>query len=107
MARFAERPVVDRQELEQDFAAVRGQGYAATIGEYDIEVAALAVHLRGEARRTAVVGHVVACVVGGAGWVGNVGVEQPHSCGRVAGVARGDRGRGDDLGVRVNRDVPL
>jgi IclR family acetate operon transcriptional repressor len=51
MARFTERTVVDQQELEQDLAAIREKGYASTIGEYDIGVAALAVplFLRGEA----------------------------------------------------------
>lgn len=50
MARFTPHTTVDPSVLEEEFARVRRQGYAVTVGEYDPGVSAIAVlvSLRGE-----------------------------------------------------------
>ncbi|MFC5185635.1 IclR family transcriptional regulator [Actinomadura harenae] len=50
MARFTDRTITDLDALEERFRAVRRQGYAYTVGEYDAHVATVAVpvHLNGE-----------------------------------------------------------
>ncbi|MFC9973326.1 IclR family transcriptional regulator [Spirillospora sp. NPDC127200] len=46
MARFTDRTLTDPAELEERFRRVRQQGYAFTVGEYDAQVATLAVPVR-------------------------------------------------------------
>lgn len=50
MARFTDATTVEPAQLEQQFAQIRRQGYAATTGEYDVDVSTVAVMvaLRGE-----------------------------------------------------------
>ncbi|MDQ4504054.1 IclR family transcriptional regulator [Sinomonas sp. ASV322] len=50
VARFTDRTVTEAGALEADFLQIRQQGYAATVGEYDSHVAAVAVlvSVRGE-----------------------------------------------------------
>ncbi|MEU6262655.1 IclR family transcriptional regulator [Saccharopolyspora shandongensis] len=43
LARFTDRTVTDLAELEAQFAEVRANGWAYTVGEYDLGVATLAV----------------------------------------------------------------
>lgn len=45
MARFTERTVVDHDALEREFARIRTQGYAWTVGEYDAGIGTVAVPL--------------------------------------------------------------
>ncbi len=50
MARFTDRTVTDPATLDAEYARIRAQGYACTVGEYDAHIAAVAVlvSVRGE-----------------------------------------------------------